>query len=203
MEILSAMDNVSVMTRTTIFGYYDHNTLAAIEKVNDHVSIPAAGQVRQRMWIIYPKRVVIAAGATERPLTFGNNDKPGVMLASAARIYANQYGVKPGMRAIVSTNNNDAYRTAIDLHKAGVQVVAVVDSRANPDAPLAAQLDAISIRLITGKTVGAAEGRQHVAYAQLVSTDGQTTEPYSIDCDLIATSGGWNPNVHLHSQSGA
>lgn len=203
MEKLSAMDNVRVMTRTTIFGYYDHNTMAAVEKVNDHVAIPAAGQVRQRLWTIYAKRVVIAAGATERPLTFGNNDKPGVMLASAARTYTNQYGVKPGTRILVSTNNNDAYRTAIDLHKAGVKVVAVVDSRANPKAPLGAELEAISVRLITRKTVGAAEGRQRVAYAQLVSTDGQTTDPERIDCDLIATSGGWNPNLHLHSQSGA
>ncbi|MGK0398939.1 MAG: heterotetrameric sarcosine oxidase alpha subunit [Gammaproteobacteria bacterium] len=203
MEILSKMDNVRVMTRTTIFGYYDHNTMAAIEKVNDHVAIPAAGQVRQRMWTIYPKRVVIAAGATERPLTFGNNDKPGIMLASAVRTYVNQYGVKPGTRAIVTTNNNDAYRTAFDLHKAGVKVMAVVDSRPNPDEHLVAQLAAISIRLITGKTVGSAEGGQHVAYVQLVSTDGQTSDPEKIDCDLIASSGGWNPNVHLHSQSGA
>jgi sarcosine oxidase subunit alpha len=203
MEILSKMDNVRVMTRTTVFGYYDHNTMAAIEKVNDHVAIPAAGQVRQRMWTIYPKRVVIAAGATERPLTFGNNDKPGIMLASAVRTYINQYGVKPGTRAIVTTNNNDAYRTAFDLHNAGVQVLAVVDSRPNPDEHLAAQLAAISIRLITGKTVGSAEGRQHVAYVQLVSTDGHTSDPERIDCDLIASSGGWNPNVHLHSQSGA
>jgi heterotetrameric sarcosine oxidase alpha subunit len=200
---LAAMDNVRVMTRTTIFGYYDHNTMAAVEKVADHLAIPAAGQARQRMWIIYPRRVVIAAGATERPLIFGNNDKPGVMLASAARTYVNQYGVKPGSRAIVATNNNNAYRSAIDLHHAGVKVVAVVDSRVKPDSPFAAELEALSIRLITAKTVGAVEGRQHVAYAQLVSTLGQTEDPERIDCDLIASSSGWNPNVHLHSQSGA
>ncbi|MEE8365885.1 MAG: sarcosine oxidase subunit alpha family protein [Gammaproteobacteria bacterium] len=200
---LSEMDNVHIFNRTTVFGYYDHNTLAAIEKVSDHVAIPADGKPRQRMWTFYPKQVVIAAGATERPLIFGNNDKPGIMLASAVRTYANQYGVKPGTRAIVVTNNSDAYRTAIDLHKAGVTVAAVVDSRAHPEAPLAADLAALSIELITGKTVGAAGGGQRVTYALLVSTQGDTEDPRRIDCDLIASSGGWNPNVHLHSQSGA
>jgi len=200
---LAAMDNVHILNRTTVFGYYDNNTLAAVEKVSDHLVVPAAGKPRQRMWTLYTKQVVIASGATERPLIFGNNDKPGVMLASAARTYANQYGVKPGSRAIVATNNNDAYRTAIDLHNAGVKVIAVVDSRMNPDAPIANDLGALSIELITGKAVGAAEGGQRVRYAQLVSTQGLTEDPQRIDCDLIAASGGWNPNVHLHSQSGA
>ena len=200
---LAAMDNVKILNRTTVFGYYDNNTLAAVEKVSDHLAVPAAGKPRQRMWTLYTKQVVIASGATERPLIFGNNDKPGVMLASAARTYANQYGVKPGSRAIVATNNNDAYRTAIDLHNAGVKVIAVVDSRMNPDAPIANDLRALSIDLITGKAVGAAEGGQRVRYAQLVSTQGLTEDPQRIDCDLIAASGGWNPNVHLHSQSGA
>jgi sarcosine oxidase subunit alpha len=200
---LAEMENVHVLTRTTVFGYYDHNTLGAIEKVSDHVAQPAAGKPRQRMWTLYPKQVVIAAGATERPLIFGNNDKPGVMLASAARTYVNQYGVKPADRAIIATNNNDAYKTAIDLHQAGIKVVAVVDSRMQPNAPLAAELDALSIELITGKTVGAAEGDRHVRYVQLVSTMGLTEDPQRVDCDLVASSGGWNPNVHLHSQSGA
>jgi sarcosine oxidase subunit alpha len=125
------------------------------------------------------------------------------MLASAARAYVNRYGVKPGRRAIVATNNNDAYRTALDLHRAGVTILAVVDSRAYPTAPLAGELARHSIRLITGRTVGAAEGRQHVTRALIVSTQGETIDPERIDCDLIACSGGWNPNVHLHSQSGA
>jgi sarcosine oxidase subunit alpha len=200
---LEAMDNVHVLKRTTAFGYYDHNVVAAVEKVNDHLPVPPQGHPRQRMWTFYPRRVVIAAGATERPLVFGNNDKPGIMLASAVRTYVNCYGVKPGRRAVVATNNNDAYRTAIDLQRAGVMVVAVVDSRAHPNAPLADELEKLSIRLITGGTVGAAEGGQHVKYAQIVTTQGDTLDPERIRCDLIACSGGWNPNVHLHSQSGA
>ena len=202
-EKLAAMDNVHILGRTTIFGYYDHNTIGAIEKVSDHVQQPEAGKPRQRMWTLYPKQVVIATGATERPLIFGNNDKPGVMLASAVRTYVNRYGVKPGDRAVIATNNSDAYRSAIDLHEAGTKVIAVVDSRMHPDAPLAAVLDELSIELITGKTVGAAEGRQHLRYVQLVSTQGLTEEPQRLDCDLLASSSGWNPNVHLHSQSGA
>ncbi|MDH3389983.1 MAG: 2Fe-2S iron-sulfur cluster-binding protein, partial [Gammaproteobacteria bacterium] len=113
---LEAMANVRIFRRTTVFGYYDHNVVAAVEKVSDHLPVPPAGHPRQRMWLYYPQRVVIASGATERPLVFGNNDKPGIMLASAARAYANEYGIKPGKRVVVATNNNDAYRSAIDLH---------------------------------------------------------------------------------------
>ena len=200
---LQEMDNVHVLTRTTLFGYYDHNVVAAIEKVSDHMPVPHLGHPRQRMWTFYPGRVVIATGATERPLVFGNNDMPGVMLASAARAYVNRYGAKPGRRAVIATNNNDAYRTAIDLHHAGISIAAVVDSRKHPDAPLAEELEKLSIRLLTGSTVGSAEGHQQVSYAQIVTTLGDTLEPERIDCDLIACSGGWNPNVHLHSQSGA
>ena len=200
---LEAMANVRVFRRTTAFGYYDHNVVAAVEKVSDHLPVPPAGHPRQRMWLYYPKRVVIASGATERPLIFGNNDKPGVMLASAARAYVNEYGVKPGRRVVVATNNNDAYRSAIDLHRAGVYVTAVVDSRLHPAATLAPELEKLSIRLITGSTVGAAEGGNRVKAAQIVTTQGDTLDPERIECDLIACSGGWNPNVHLHSQSGA
>jgi heterotetrameric sarcosine oxidase alpha subunit len=200
---LEAMDNVHLLTRTTLFGYYDHNVVAAVEKVSDHLPVPPKGHPRQRMWTFYPQQVILATGATERPLVFGNNDKPGVMLAAAVRAYANRYGVKPGRRAIVATNNNDAYRTAIDLHRAGVTVAAVVDSRSHPSAPLAAELENLSIRLITGSTVGAVDGRQHVSYAHIVNTQGDMLDPERIGCDLVACSGGWNPNVHLHSQSGA
>ena len=105
-----------------------------------------------------------------------------------------------------ATENMDILHLGEFLRLLGCPVaagLAVVDSRMNPDAPLAAELDALSIELITGKTVGAAEGGQHVQYAQLVSTQGLTEDPQRIDCDLIASSSGWNPNVHLHSQSGA
>ncbi|MFT5221398.1 MAG: heterotetrameric sarcosine oxidase alpha subunit [Planctomycetota bacterium] len=200
---IEAMENVHVLTRTTIFGYYDHNVLAAVEKVSDHLPVPPKGHPRQRMWTFYANRVIIASGSTERPLVFGNNDKPGIFLAAAARAYVNRFGVKPGTRAVVATNNNDAYRTAIDLHDAGVEVAAMVDSRTNPQAPLAPELEKRSIRLITGSTIGSAEGGQHVKYAQIVPTSGEVVDPERIDCDLIAASGGWNPNVHLHSQSGA
>ncbi len=198
---LSKLDNVRVLTRTTVFGYYDHNVMAALERVSDHVKEPKPGHVRQRVWHFYPQQVVIAAGAAERPQVFGNNDTPGVMLASAARIFANQYGVKAGSTAVVTTNNNDAYRSAIDLHNAGVKVAAVVDSRAKPEAPMAAELEKLSIKLYSGKAVGAAKGGKQVSAAMLVSTQGQTEDPIQINCDLIASSGGWNPNVHLFSQS--
>ncbi len=199
---LATMENVRVFPRTTAFGYYDHNAIGAIERVADHLPVPPRGTPRQRMWMFYAGRVVLATGATERPLVFGNNDKPGVMLASAARAYVNRYAVRPGRRVVVATNNNDAYRSAIDLHDAGMRVVALLDSRAAPAAPLADEIEKRSIPLFTGKTVGAASGGRHVKSAQVVSTTGEDGTQ-SLACDLIATSGGWNPNVHLHSQSGA
>ncbi len=198
---LARLDNVHVLTRTTVFGYYDHNVMAALERVSDHIKEPKSGHVRQRLWHFYPQQVVLAAGAGERPQVFGNNDTPGVMLASAARTFANQFGVKVGRTALVATNNNDAYRTAIDLHTIGIKVAAVVDSRAHPDVPLAAELEKLAIKVYTGKAVGAARGGNQVKAALLVSTQGHTEDPIQIDCDIIASSGGWNPNVHLFSQS--
>ncbi len=199
---LDGLDNVRVFARTTAFGYYDHNTIGAIERVADHLPVPPRGTPRQRMWTLYAGRVVLATGATERPLVFGNNDLPGIMLASAARAYVNRYAVRPGKRVVIATNNNDAYRTAIDLNDAGVRIIALLDSRATPDAPLADEIEQRSIPLFTGKTIGAATGGKRVASAQVVSTTGEAGVQ-NLVCDLIATSGGWNPNVHLHSHSGA
>lgn len=108
---LAAMPNVTLMPRTTVFGWYDGNVFGAVERVNDHVAVPPAHEPRQRYWRIFVKKAVLAAGAEERPLVFGGNDVPGVMTASAMRHYANRFGVAAGENPLVFTNNAYAKRT--------------------------------------------------------------------------------------------
>ena len=117
---LSSLSNVRLLPRTTVFGAYDGGTFGAVERVADHLVQPAPGQPRQRLWRIVAKRTIVAQGATERPIVFGNNDRPGVMLASAARTYINRYGVAPGRTAVVFSSNDDGAATIDDLAKAGI-----------------------------------------------------------------------------------
>ena len=121
---LESLPDCRILRRTTVQGVYDGGTYAAIERVNDHVAKPPAHEPRQRLWRIVAKRAVLAAGAIERPIVFGNNDRPGVMLAGAVRAYVNRYGVTPGRRAVIFADNDDAFRTAEDLAEAGVTVAA-------------------------------------------------------------------------------
>ena len=202
---LNGLPEVRLLGRTTAFGYYDHNYLALLERVTDHLAPgdrPANGP-RQRLWKVRAKEVVLACGAIERPLVFGDNDRPGVMLAGAVRTYMNRYGVKPGARAVVVTNNDSAYACASDLVRAGVTVAAVVDARATPDGPHVTALRAHGVEIIGGHTLTRAEGAKRVGRVTvrpLDSTDGALGR--TISCDLVCMSGGWSPAVHLFSQSG-
>src|SRR5882757_9135279 len=123
------------MMRTTVFGVYDGNTYAALERVSDHVPIPAPHQPRQRFWKIIAKRTVLASGAIERPLVFGGNDRPGVMMAGAVSTYLNRYAVTPGQQVAVFTTTDSGWRTVEDLLNAGIKVTAVIDGRdSSPEA---------------------------------------------------------------------
>ena len=135
---LESMPEARLFLRTTAFGYYDHNLVALCERVADHLAAPPPYTPRQRLWLVRAREVVLATGAIERPLVFAGNDRPGVMLANAARAYVNQFAVRPGQRAVVAANNDDAYRSAADLAGAGVHVEAVVDARPSAGQPLAA-----------------------------------------------------------------
>ncbi|MEI4263675.1 sarcosine oxidase subunit alpha family protein [Roseovarius sp. D0-M9] len=181
---LAAMANVRLMTRTTIYGAYDHGVYGALERCTDHLA-GSGGKPRQVLWRIYSRRAVLAAGATERPIAFGNNDRPGIMLAGAVRTYVNRYGLTPGQKVAVLTNNDDGWRTASDLAAKGVDVRAIIDTR---DAP--AVCDVPGARHIRGAGVVDTAGRR--ALKRITLTDGQM-----IDVDCLAVSGGWNPNVHL------
>ncbi len=126
---LASLPNVTLMPRTTVFGWFDGNVFGAVERVNDHVAEPSPYEPRQRYWRIIAKKAVLAAGAEERPIAFGGNDVPGVMLASAMRHFANRYAVAAGKSVVVFTANDSGYRTARDLNRHGVHVEVIVDSR--------------------------------------------------------------------------
>ena len=203
---LLAMDDVRVLTRTTAFGYYDHNYLGLVERRHIDVAKPFTG-ASERLWRVRAKQVVLAGGAIERPLVFANNDRPGVMLAGALRTYVNRYGVKPGQQAVIFTNNDDAYRSALDLNAAGIKIAAVIDLRTDPDGELPDAVRACGIEVLDGWAVTAVNGKRHVTSIEVrcLSPQGDdgTGPPRRIDCDVLGSSGGWNPVVHLHSQSGA
>ena len=205
-ERLAAMAEVRVLTRTTLFGYYDHNTLSALERRTDHLGPRAsAGTTRQRLWTFKAGRVVLATGAHERPLVFADNDRPGILLASAAQRYVNDYAALPGKRAVLFTNNDDAYEVARDIVDAGGAVAAVVDCRAEPAAPLAPALKEAGVALHTGAVIAATHGVKRVRAVTVASLgkDGRATGALRrIGCDSVLVSGGWNPAVHLYCQSG-
>jgi len=201
---LRARDEVRVLTRATATGYYDHNLVCLLERVTDHLGEPPARLPRQRLWKVRARQVIVATGAIERMIAFADNDTPGVMLAGAARRYLGQYAVRPGSRAVVFTNNDSGYDCAAALAASGVRVAAVVDPR--PTGAAAARAAGRGIRVLDGCAVIAARGGTRVAsvLAAPVSADGAriigTTE--ELACDVVAVSGGWDPAVHLYSQSG-
>lgn len=196
---LADLPDVRVLTRTTVTGYFDHNFLIALESVTDHLG-PAGAQAhlpRLRLWRIRANQVVLATGAFERAIGFKNNDRPGVMLGGAVGAYLHRHGVKAGRRAVAFTNNDGGYETAAALAQAGVPTVAV-DPRAEPGSAAVAAREA-GVELAPGQVVVAAHGRQHVTAVDVAPFDGGA--PRRVPCDLVAVSGGWNPAVHLFSQS--
>ncbi|MEP3277305.1 MAG: sarcosine oxidase subunit alpha family protein [Stappiaceae bacterium] len=183
---LQSLPNVRIMTRTTVLGAFDHGIFSALEQVSDHLMIFESGKPRQILWRIYAKRSVLCAGATERPIAFENNDRPGIMLAAAMRAYANRWAVTAAPGVAVFTNNDDGHRTATDLHRKGVEITAVVDCR--PDAPRSNDFEVLS------GTVTNTKGRLGLRSVELTLADGSQRV---LECGALGVSGGWNPNVHL------
>ena len=191
---LAAMPEVRILRRTTVFGVYDHGVYGAVERVADHLPAPPPHVPRQRSWRIVAKRAVLAAGAIERPLVFGDNDRPGIMLAGAVRAYLNRFAAAPGRRLVVYTAGDDGWRTATDAIAAGLAVEAVVDARAEvPTGPAAAVRKAGGFVFPGGAIVGVA-GRHGVERVTIRGSDGMDTRHA---CDLVAMSNGWSPALHL------
>jgi heterotetrameric sarcosine oxidase alpha subunit len=187
---LSSMLNVTLMPRTTIFGWYDGNIFGAVERVNDHVLEPSPYEPRQRYWRIMAKRAVMATGAEERPIVFGGNDVPGVMTAGALRTYANRYAAAAGKSVVVFTNNNSGYRTARDMKAHGVHVEVIIDSCKESTA------DAGGIPVIRGGAIVNVRGGKRVRGVEL-------SDRRMVPCDAVAMSGGWSPIVNLMCHRGA
>jgi sarcosine oxidase subunit alpha len=209
---LSALDDVRVLTRTTAFGHYDHNHVAMIERRTDHLGPTVLGGeqreggARQRIWKVRANQVIFATGAHERSIVFRNNDRPGVMLASAAACYVNRYAVRPGHCAAIFTNNDSAYAAAVDLVEGGVSVAAIIDARLDVGSDASKLAAAHGIEVIPGHAAVDVKGRRRVKAVNIVAIDEAgkvgASDTRSISCDLLAVSGGWNPCVHLHCHSG-
>jgi len=196
---LAAMDNVRLLSRTTAFGYYAQNFVGLTERVTDHLASPGNDQPRERLWQVRASKVILATGAIERHMVFADNDRPGVMLASAARTYLNHHGVAVGRQVGVYTANDSAYAAAIDLKKAGVSIATIVDLRDNPTGPLVDEARALGIEINHGRAVVKARGKLRVS-SIVVQPKGGGAER-TIPVDALITSSGWTPSVHLFSQS--
>ncbi len=197
---LAGLSNVRVLTRTTAFGYQAQNMVSLVERVSEHLTDPSATPVRERLWQVRARHVVMATGAIERHMVFANNDRPGIMLASAARTYLNHYGVAVGRRVGVYTANDSAWAAAFDLKAAGIDIPAIVDARADVPEALVAKAARLDIRVLVGHAVTAAGGKLRVSSMCVARADG-TGETEVIPVDAIIMSAGWTPSVHLFSQS--
>ena len=212
---LESAPDVRLLTRATAFGHYDQNLVLIAER------LPSGG----RLWQVRAKRVVIATGAHERPLIFANNDRPGIMLAGAAGTYCNRYGVAPGKRAVIFTNNDSTDAVVADLKRSGITVEAIVDVRAGE-----AIVDTLANKIPFparggrrgegtadfpspargGRREGAADfpspacgggqggGSLRGVVVAALTGDGPSRE---VECDLLCVSGGFNPTLHLFSQA--
>jgi len=203
-ESLTNNSRVTLLTRTTAFGYFPHNLLGLNERLTDHLANPHPEQPRERQWQVRAKEVVLATGAIERPLVFPGNDRPGIMLADAARTYLNRYGAVAGTRAVVITACDEAYRAALDLHEAGVFIATIVDLRPRADGALPQAARRAGLPVQTHTTVIGTSGRLRINAVQLarLDDDGRVTDGVvNMPCDLLLMSGGFTPSVHLFSQS--
>ncbi|MEL6641847.1 MAG: sarcosine oxidase subunit alpha family protein [Pseudomonadota bacterium] len=199
-ELLENMQNVDMRLRCMGAGVYDHGYALAYERLTDHA--PDTAGARHRLWRIRAKQIVTATGAIERPLSFAANDLPGVLLASAVRDYAVNFGVSIGDRTVVVTNNDDAYRTAIVLKEAGLDVPVIVDARTEADGELIDRARELGIRIELGKGIAKVKGGKRVTGVALCAQAGEGAVLEEIDCDCVAMSGGWSPVVHLWSHCG-
>jgi sarcosine oxidase subunit alpha len=204
LRTLRLRENVTLLPRTTAFGYYNQNHIGLVQRLTDHLPQPHPEQPRERLWQVRAVEVVLAAGAQERPLIFPENDRPGIMLAESLRVFVNRYAVLPGRHAIIATCGASAYTVAADLKAAGMAVT-IVDLRQEYDCALeAATLRAAGCDVLTGHTIVGSRGRARVTdlIVASIAVSGAVGKPRSLACDCVGLCGGWTPAVHLFSQSG-
>ena len=190
---LAARANVTILPRTTAFGAFAQNYFGLCERLTDHLASPLPGLARERLWKVRAGRVVLATGAIERPLVFANNDRPGMMLAGAARAFANRWAVRPGTRAILVGADDSMYAAARDLGRMGVEIAAIAELRAEITC------EKFGFRPRLGTSVIDSIGRLRVAAVDLQAIAGGSVD--RVPCDLVLMAGGWTPSLHLHSQA--
>jgi sarcosine oxidase subunit alpha len=199
---LSRNTRVTLLARTTAFGYFPHNLIGLNQRLNDHLANPPRAQPRERLWQVRAQSVVLATGSIERPLVFPGNDRPGIMLAGAAHTYLNRYGVRVGSRAVIVTSGDEAYQAALDLKAAGVSIAAIADLRARVAGALPDAARGAGIAVLEGSTVLGTEGDLRVSAITLGRLQGGTAQTAQhLACDTVLMSGGCTPSVHLFSQS--
>jgi sarcosine oxidase, subunit alpha len=199
---LAQNNRVTLLPRTTAFGYFPHNLIGLNQRLADHLAIAPVNLPRERLWQVRARAVVLATGALERPLVFPGNDRPGIMLAGAAHTYLNRYGVCVGTRVVIVTSGDEAYQAALDLHAAGVLIAAIADLRSEVTGPLpdAARRAGMDVR--PGSTVLDTAGDLRVSSITLGRVQsGKVQAAQNIRCDAVLMSGGYTPSVHLFSQS--
>jgi len=202
---ITKLDNVQVIPRCTVIGYFDYNFLTAVERITDHLGAGNGGdKPRQRFWRIRAKQVILAQGALERPMLFAENDKPGVMMASSIRTYVNRFGVLPGDNIIITTNNDTAYFTALDAFNAGAKIT-IVDIRKDLKSDLLEQVKGKGITVHKNSAIVNVKGTHRVKAVEIMqlSDDGKSCigEKKKINCNLVGMSAGWTPTAHLYSQA--
>ncbi|USI77589.1 sarcosine oxidase subunit alpha family protein [Sphingopyxis sp. USTB-05] len=195
---LEALPNVRLLTRTSVFGVYDGQEYGAVERISDHMAVPRPGQPRQRLWKIVARRAILASGAIERPIVFGGNDRPGVMMASAVSTYLNRYAAVPGKRAVIFTSTDSGWSTAHDLVESGIEVAAVIDSREG-EPPTAHLLRAAGTEILCGSRVVNVRG----SCVRAVDVRTKCGAERTIEADFLAMGGGWNPAIGLGSNMGS
>ena len=206
-ESLKNYPNLLIKNRTSLAAFHGYNYLLARENLTDHLSInERKGKVRQRLWKIRAKKVIIASGSIERPLIFSNNDRPGIILSSSIKKYIDYYGVKTGENISLFTNNDSAYETAISLYKSGVKVNVIVDIRKNSDSLIVKEALDLGLKVLWESTVVDTQGYKRIKSFEVMklSDDGNNVvgDRSKYNCDCLGISGGWTPMVHLFTQSG-
>ncbi len=190
--------NVTILTRTTAFGYYHDNFIGAVQRLTDH--LPELGDApREKLWRIRAGEVVLAQGAIERPLVFDGNDTPGVMLSSAARSFANRYGVAVGKAVVLMASHDSGWHDVFALAKAGVGIAAIIDVRESVDSALMHEAERLGIAVHLNHSVMGVTGRHSVRAVQICNNGDYLGR--RIDCDAVLMAGGWTPSVHLWSHS--
>ncbi len=196
-EALGSADDCRLLTDATVMTSLDHGGLMVLQRIGRQLAVRERGGLPEmRLWQIRARRTILATGMLERPIVFQDNDRPGIMLASAAREYLARYALAPEA-GVVFTSTDDGYRTALAWHRAGARVAAVVDPRHQGGGALRDAVRACGVRCITGVVEGSgadAEGR--LATVRVHTARGIET----LRADVLAVSGGYEPASLLHTE---